>query len=281
MNQLEQFKAKKLEILKELDRVCKEADIKYFLAYGTLLGAVRHNGFIPWDDDIDVFMLYPEYEKLLNNKGLLKDNYFIQSVDTEPQYRKMKISFRDSNTSFFADDRDTLDMNHGIYIDIYILFPYPDNFFRAHKLIIDSYLLRILYAKDVPQNHGGLAKKISRLLLLLYKGDKAKRKIAKIENELIGNKGSKYVSSFYGEDITPISTFRFPKEYFENPKYLQFEDMMAPCPSNSEEICRITYGSTYMELPPVEERNPRHDIRFVDFSEPYTKYEGVYYQKGN
>ena len=280
MDQLELFKGKKLEILKELDRVCVAANIKYFLAYGTLLGAVRHGGFIPWDDDIDVFMTYSEFDKLLYHQDLLKSNYFIQSVHTEPNYKKMKVSFRDSNTSFFASEKDCLDMNHGIYIDIYILYPYPDNFLRAHKLIIDTYILRILYAKNVPANHGNIAKIISRIPLYIYRGSKARKKIEKIENELSGNGGSKYLSSYYGEDITPFSTFKFPKEYFENPKYLQFEDMVAPCPSNPEDICKITYGNTYMQLPPIEERIPRHNLRFVSFSEPYTHYEGIYYNKG-
>jgi len=279
MTSLESFKKKQLEILHELDRVCKLANINYYLAYGTCLGAVRHKGFIPWDDDIDVFLPWPEMEKLLKAKDLFKDNYFLQCRETDPHYINMKYSLRDSSTSYFSDESDSQDINHGMFIDLYILFPYPDSFFTAHKLIIDSYILRLLYMKQEPVNHGRIGQLASKIVLALYKGDKAEKKIKKVEKKLRNNGGQKYLASFFGDDITPFSCFKFPKEFFGEPKYLQFEDYLAPCPSDPEKICELTYGKTYMEFPPEEKRISRHHVLYMSDNEPYTDFDGIYYNK--
>ena len=277
MDQLQMFKEKKLEILKELDRVCKLAGVNYYLAYGTLLGAVRHKGYIPWDDDIDVFLPWEEFEKLLQNKNLFKENYFIQTRTTDPGYTKMKVSLRDSNTAFFANESDNSNINHGILIDLYLLFPYPDNPVKAHALILESYLLRLLYAGKEPVNHGKAAKILSNIILSFYSKERAEKTILRIENRLMHNGGRNYYASYFGDDITPFSCFKFPKHSFDAPIRMQFEDFEASCPSNPNEICRITYGDTYMQFPPEDERVPRHNIKFVDFEKSYKEYKGIYY----
>ena len=279
MTTFEEYKAKQLEILHELDRVCKLAGIQYFLAYGTCLGAVRHKGCIPWDDDIDIFLPCQEMQKLLDNRHLFKEQYFVQTRDTDPGYTNMKVSLRDSSTSYFGDENDDQDINHGMSIDLYNLYPYPDRFLTAHKLIIDSYVLRILYMKTPPRHHGKKGKLVYDLIHGLYAGKRAEKKIRKIEAKLANNGGSKYYASFFGDDITPVSCFKFPRKNFESCKELMFEDYMAPCPADPEQICELTYGKTYMEYPPEEERVPRHQVLFMSCDEPYTDYKGVYYCK--
>lgn len=281
MTNLEQFKTKQLELLHELDRVCNLAGIKYYLAYGTCLGAVRHHGYIPWDDDIDIFLPVKEMDKLMQNRHLFNKQYFIQCRETDPQYQNMKYSLRDSSTAYFSDERDCDDINHGIFIDLYILYPYPDNFFHAHKLIIDSFVLRFLYLKKTPVNHGALGRIGSKVLRVLYKDEKAEKKIRKIENDLKNNGGKKYCASFFGDDITLFSCFKFPFEYFGEPKYLQFEDYIAPCPSNPEAICELIYGKNYMEFPSEEKRISRHHTLYMSCDTSYTKFEGKYYKKDN
>lgn len=279
MTEKEQLKTKQLELLHELDRVCNIAGVKYYLAYGTCLGAVRHHGYIPWDDDIDVFLLESDMNKLLQNKHLFNSQFFLQCRETDPNYCNMKYSLRDSSTSLFSDELDCDDINHGIFIDLYILYPYPDNFFHAHKLIIDSYVLRFLYLKREPVNHGALGRLGSKILLAIYKGEKAERKIRKIEHELKSNGGKKYCASFFGDDITPISCFKLPVEYFQEPKLLEFEDYMAPCPTNPEAVCELLYGKKFMEYPPEDKRDSRHHILFLSSTIPYTEFEGKYYNK--
>ena len=277
MMSVDELKAKQLEILHELDRVCNTAGIQYYLAYGSLLGAVRHKGFIPWDDDIDVVMTYPEMQKLLANRNQFGRKYFLQCRETEAEYNTMKYSIRDSSTSFFSDEQDILNINHGIDIDIYILYPYPDNFFKAHKLIIDSFILRLLYLKRMPANHGIIGRLASKLVSLLYSGSRGTKKIQKVEDYLRNNGGKRYYSVYFGYDITPFSCLKFPQESFEKPVFLQFEDFMAPCPLNPEKIFEISYGKKYMQFPPEEKRISNHHILFMSCDEPYTKFEGKYY----
>lgn len=279
MTSLEEFKAVQLDMLHELDRVCTLAGINYYLAYGTCLGAVRHKGYIPWDDDIDVFFPAKEMEKLMENRHLFNEKYFLQCRYTDPEYQNMKYSLRDSSTSYFSDEEDCDDINHGMFIDLYVLYPYPDNFLHAHKLIIDSFILRFLYLKKAPANHGLLGRVGFKVLQTLYKGKRAERKIRKIENDLKNNGGKKYCASFFGDDITPLSCFKFPIECFGEPKRLQFEDFMAPCPTNPELICELTFGKTYMEYPPEDKRISRHHVLYMSNEKPYTEFKGKYYCK--
>lgn len=277
MTDLEAFKSKQLEILHELDRVCGLADIKYFLAYGTCLGAVRHQGFIPWDDDIDVFLPYSEMDKLMANSHLFQDKYFIQCTKTQPNYTNMKYALMDSSTSCFGDEEDNQDINNGIGIDMYVLYPYPDNWFQAHKLILDSYVLRLLYLKQPPKHHGRMAKVFSKVFFALHTGKRADKTIARIENALRNNGGRKYYASFFGDDITFTKCTIFPQKLFSSVKRLKFEDFMAACVNDPEMLCELTFGSTYMEFPPEEDRVPKHSLLFLSVDQPYTDFKGKYY----
>ena len=279
MTSLEEFKGKQLDLLHELDRVCEIAGIKYYLAYGTCLGAVRHQGYIPWDDDIDVFLPAKEMDKLMENRHLFKEQYFLQCRETDPQYQNMKYALRDSSTSYFSDEQDCDNINHGMFIDLYVLYPYPDNEIHAHKLIIDSFILRFLYLKKAPANHGMIGRIGSKVLLSLYKGEKAEKKIKRIEDDLKNNGGKKYCASFFGDDITPFSCFKFPIECFGESKRLKFEDYFAPCPTYPELICELTFGKNYMEFPPEEKRISRHHVLYMSSEISYKEFEGRYYNK--
>ena len=277
MTDLEVFKAKQLDNLHELDRVCKLAGVHYYLAYGTCLGAVRHKGFIPWDDDIDVFLTYTEMDKLIANSHLFQDKYFIQCTKTEPNYTNMKYTLRDSSTSCFANEQDNKDINHGIGIDMYVLYPYPDNWFRAHKLILDSYILRLLYLKQEPRNHGIIAKIAARVFFSMYSDTRAKKTIARIEKELRENGGKEFYASFFGDDITFFKCIKFPQKLFSSVKRLQFEDFEASCVNDPDKLCELTFGSTYMQFPPEKDRVSRHKILFLSGDRPYTDFKGKYY----
>ena len=111
-----------VEILDEIDRICKKNNIKYFLVGGTLLGAVRHGGFIPWDDDIDLGMLREDYEKFIDiciNSDELDKKYFMHSDETDSDYWLPFIKIRKNNTTFDEKVIKNCDTHKGIYVDIF------------------------------------------------------------------------------------------------------------------------------------------------------------------
>ena len=266
-----------LELLHELDRICRKNHLHYTLSSGTCLGAVRHQGFIPWDDDIDVYMSWKDAEKLAECQNQFRDKYFVQSYKTDPKFPSTHYRLCDSTTSCFMKDTEGLDINHGIFIDIYIYYLYPDSRFMKKKITVDSFILRVLVANTHPKNHGKLVAFLGDMVLKLYKGKKRERKIESILREYKGNSWEKYVATYFGRDIGLGKCIKYPKEWFVHPKILCFEDMEVPCPGNPEEYCRLQYGNTFMKLPPVEKRQPHHEFIYASVSESYKDFKGIYY----
>lgn len=274
---LYQMQQKQLSMLHELDRVCKKNGLKYALSSGTCLGAVRHGGFIPWDDDIDVYMSWSDAEELAKHQNDFESKYFVQSYKTDPKFPSSHYRLCDSSTSCFLQETQNLDVNHGIFIDIYIYYPFPDNKFRAQKIILDSFIYRILVAGSGPKNHGKLANSLGTIVSKLYSGSRRKKKIEAIENEYKYNGGKKYVATYFGRDVSLTKSIVYPVEWFENPCDLKFEDMEVPCPGDPRAYCVKQYGESYMQLPPEEKRKPHHDFIYFSVDEPYTKFNGRYY----
>lgn len=120
---------KLLDLMVEFDLVCKENDIEYFLDSGTLLGAIRHNRFIPWDDDVDIIMMREDFTKLRKAaaRGAFQEPYFFQYPDTDEGYSNIYAKLRNSNTTAIPSGDAHMDINHGIYIDINPVDYIPNN----------------------------------------------------------------------------------------------------------------------------------------------------------
>ena len=120
--QLNELKKSELEIFKSFLTVCEKLNVKYYLVEGTLLGAVRHKGFIPWDDDIDVGMLREDYELFIEKATeFLPENLFLQTYITDTEYSHGFAKIRNSQTTFIESNVRDCKINHGIYIDIFPL----------------------------------------------------------------------------------------------------------------------------------------------------------------
>lgn len=147
---IRQVQLTQLEILIEVDKICREHDIKYFLTNGTLLGAVRHKGFIPWDDDIDIGMCRKDYDIFLKiaNKEL-DEKYFCQSIHSEADYYLPFAKIRKNKTKYIEASTKHLDINKGVYIDVFPIDNVPDNAIARFSHRIESYILfRIVLAKS-------------------------------------------------------------------------------------------------------------------------------------
>lgn len=269
---------KQLQILKELKRVCEKNHLTYFLGFGTLLGAIRHEGFIPWDDDVDVCMNYKDYVALDDAcKRDLGEGYFLQSDKSDPASHMTYKKLRLNATTLIHEDYAHKDMHHGIGIDIYPVFHVADEEKARKKQIRCAILYLLLVVGEPPRNHGKLLKYGSAVMLTLLRGklgEKVKehcyREMTKYENV-----DTKCRAMFYGN----INNCRrvYPAEYFQGTVLKRFEDDEFSVPEKYDEYLTFRYGD-YMKLPPVEEQGVKLDhLLKIDTENSYLTYKGIYY----
>lgn len=260
---LAEIQALSLDIVKEIDLFCRANDIKYSLAYGSMIGAVRHQGFIPWDDDIDILMTRDNYDRFAKTFKSSNCRFFDRG-NTEEYYLNfgrvcdMTRTGSASNMPWIGGD-----VNPGLWIDIFPLEPVSDNVDEFNTLFdiehhLQNYNSRMRYAsaKPVP----GMTLK-NRIRMWLYQSLHSRAKhspsdIVLYMQEAISLKtwAPKNHVAQLGAD-TP-RTDRHPVsdvlEYIDVP----FEDTSLPVFKEYDAILRRQYGD-YMTLPPVEKRKPR------------------------
>ncbi|MDE6577702.1 MAG: LicD family protein [Muribaculaceae bacterium] len=251
-----------LEMMKQIDMLCRKHNITYYLNGGNALGAVRHNGFIPWDDDFDIMMKYEDYSRFINicRSELDPAEWYVQEAwkDWPGCFSKIRLK-----KTYLADigewegiDKD----NRGIYIDIFPIVNSPESKnlrlvqYTAAKLL-NSYSL-------VQKNYKGktLLKKLalgcSRLLKINIINRFCNWCVFRYEKKQTDSYGN-----FFG-----MSRFRnafYRKEVFQLPSYHQYEDIELPLPTLYDEYLRQSFGD-YMKLPPIEQQKPAHSLK-IDF----------------
>lgn len=256
-----------LNILIKLDEVCKKNGLHYYLAFGTCLGALRHKGFIPWDDDIDVLMPYKDTRMLLKLQSEFGDKYFIQSKETDSDYRSIAMRVRDEDTTCIEGDEADLKIHKGIYVDIYPYYECSANKFIRTVDILRSHLFKVLVNNRPPVNHGKVLAIISKCILALFTEKRRKRKIDKLEKRLSSVRGEE-ILDYFGQDITLFTAISYPKQWFAEPKKLEFEGMFFDGATEPEKYMRKRYGD-YTKLPPVEDQVMHHTYITID---PYKSY---------
>lgn len=261
-----------LGILRETKKVCEKHGIRFVLACGTLLGAVRHRGFIPWDDDIDIEMPYDDYlrfQEIAQNE--MGDDYFIQTCETDPLYHFPYLRVQKKNTALINEWEKNSPGHHRISIDV---FPLADlggrGDFRLKKTMIRvSTFLRMDAAvfhdgEDWIRHQGGTA--MFRLVKL------ARRLPERFRRKLSGWILKTFV---FRHKNTPDVTFvwttvtsRIPREVYDEPyEMMWFEDDYYPVPRGYDTYLTIIYED-YMQFPPPEKRKPRHPL-LVNFEKEY------------
>ncbi len=261
-----------LDILKELDRVCRELKLDYELAFGSSLGAKRHKGFIPWDDDIDVYMRIEELEVLQKQRSLFQKPYFLQYTGSDPEYRMMITRLRNSETTLIEKEEVDRDINHGVFIDIYPLFNSPKSGFGAKWLICVSMLYCLMLYSRVPKHRGLIMKVGSIVLLNLIPRNIRKSIIKHCYNIMRNSPKTGYLSSLFGDEID----VRYSEECFFPAQWVLFNGENVPVQADHDQYLRLTFGD-YMTLPPIEQRKFHHDFVYIDFEKSYSAYKGIYY----
>jgi lipopolysaccharide cholinephosphotransferase len=267
---LKEIQGLALSLLFHLDEFCKEYTINYYLAYGTLLGSIRHHGFIPWDDDIDVWMMRKDYNLMIDKfpKWGKERGLFINSAQTvKKKYNRAHAQICISNTKLISNNRKN-DFKEGYFIDIFPLDGTPNNsILRWLRLTHLQILKNIGTLSAYCSNNKEKITIKTRLFLaisrLLKNVDTQK---IMLEYERVASKSS-CSSSEYLQLFTAGNKGRnliIKREYFDSVRQMPFETITASIPSGYDEILRKRYGD-YMKLPPIEARKPHHDfILFID-----------------
>lgn len=264
MNNLKKAQLIMLDILKLVDKICKDNDIKYWLEAGTLLGAVRHKGFIPWDDDLDIGMLRKDYEKFIavfSKYG--NDKYFLLSKNTDKSYNKNFIKIM--SKSYFLIENEKQFWPTGIYIDI---FPFEEfNNDRKHKKIAQIIMLKKNRLLCIEKNNN-LKKFFLNIFRFIRFSVYLFIPIEFIIN-IIQKKEQQGIKKYIGYDLKTGFTYKIKKDYVFPLKKLQFENQKFFVPNNYDEYLKKMYGN-YMQLPPKEERNT-HAIKIIIDKNKYKK----------
>ncbi|WP_051986409.1 LicD family protein [Clostridium amazonitimonense] len=243
-----------LSILKEVHSICQKYGLTYFITDGTLLGAVRHKGFIPWDDDLDIAMPRNDYEifKEIAREELSKE-FFMQTVDTDPNYDlyNIPLKIRHNNSILLETGEEKKNYHNGIYIDIFAIDRVPDT---KLKRKIQKNLSKILLnmKMKISFEDGINPKSIIRCILQLIGKIIPYKLIRKIlYSTLKWSKQSRLPLFYYGVDLTFDNEFK-EEEIFPL-KSMEFEGESFWAPNNPHALLTRTYGD-YMELPPEDKR---------------------------
>lgn len=271
-NELRTVQLKELEILKAVRDICDRHGLRYYIAGGTLLGAVRHKGFIPWDDDVDIEMVRPDYEKFIQYaKEELPDNLALENYKLTPDKSRIPFLKVTSQEVQLVMNYASKPIYTGLFIDIFPIDGMPDKGLRLKLYKMRVLWLRMLrnYADmDGIHMHRTNRPFIERFLIKFGQISH----IGKILNyEKITDKTEKYVSGFKTDKskvyFSPYSAYKFKQvnpvsDYGRGKKYL-FEGEYFNGPEYGERILTKVYGD-YSILPPPEERGLHHGTELVE-----------------
>lgn len=254
---IDEEKRIQLEILDEIDRFCKERNLRYSLAYGTLIGAVRHRGFIPWDDDIDIMMPRPDYDRLLrefNVKGFVL-------MDLAERNDCVETFVKVCKEGTIMVDRNFGREIWGVNVDIFPIDGAPSDGLATHYATLDSIREKLFqicpYYKSVKNGRFSLLLKyLLKRLRYFHPGSfmSLKRKLTQAQKAL-PYQTSETAGVYFAAEKT--RTF-FRKEVYDSIGLLPFEGRNYPAIKQYDRYLTQLYGD-YMQLPPEEERVSHHD----------------------
>ena len=262
---------KQLEMLRTVDKACEQLSLRYYLVCGSALGAVKYKGFIPWDDDLDIGMLRPDYEIFIENaQRLLPDDYFLQNYRTDPAFPQIFSKVRDSSTTFIEKSSAKLPINHGVYIDVFPLDGYPRGRCETVRLEVlkKQYTLNAACAFQLPcRRSAELFFGMERLLGLHRHTQRIMRKYERLiasypvgDSKLLCNHGNWQGKLEYA-----------PREQYGDGVWADFEGLRVRIPAQYDAYLTQKYGNWRADLP-QEQQVGHHYAEVIDLDRPYTVY---------
>ena len=268
--------AVELEMLEKFIAVCEKNDLQYFLDGGTLLGAVRHKGFIPWDDDIDVIMPRKDYDRLWEIAGSeFQAPYFLQTTLSENGFFRTHAQLRNSNTTGFIDIDKNKDVNKGIFMDIFVLDHIPNGVLSKRIFKYEILIKKKILAYQYDRTYEKLSRKGKIFYKLVHAFFKVYpfKKFYSMFNKTLAKYQNKQTALAGDITLKWRSNVQWPYEWYEGYTYLTFEGMPVRVPLFYKEILTRQYGN-YMMMPKnFHSGNGRcHGMVTFDPETPYKEY---------
>lgn len=278
--EVRQLQKKSLEITEYVVNFCKQHNLRVYLYAGSLLGAVREKGFIPWDDDMDLMMPAPDYKKFIEiwDKEADTERYSLCRQTKTYNDHTLSSSIRDNNTTFITDSTVNLDVNQGLAVDFGYFTACPDSWIGQQIQLLCGAGRSLFKAGRIPARQGKLIKLMATVLLGIFRGHNIQYFIWSTLEKVATASNKYYEHAKYVRELSmfPFITWLYPREWFEKAEWVPFEDTMMPIPVGAKAWLSKRYGN-YMERPPEKDRHPEHRVVFMDLDTPYKEYRGIKY----
>ncbi len=273
---LKKLQVSMLDILRKFDGLCEKYGIKYIACGGTLLGAVRHKGFIPWDDDMDIGMLREEYDKFLAiPKSEYEDLFELRTPESGMNYYNLVSKFYQKNTRYISELAKADGQDMGIFIEIFPFEGVSDNEKQRNRQLRKVRRLKLIYTCISTRKIVVLDKGLVYLLKYTVKAlikiwaklfHITPEKLEKKYNDLtISDEKTELVRTFSDQ----ADGFMRKREWFEDLIKIEFEDYHIYIPRDYDDLLHKQYGN-YMQLPPEGERE-NHAVALVQFADGEVK----------
>ena len=257
-----------LEILDVIDEVCRENELHYSLYGGSLLGAVRHQGFIPWDDDLDVCMSRIDYERFLD---LWKDEdhpgYLLQNKRNTPSFTQSFTKIRKDKTAFLQFEWERNRYHTGIFVDVFPIDRCPTSFAKSILFRLKCAKYQLFTREFIPKEAHLVIRTISRILLLTTSKEARKEYRERFEKELIAMSLKKELPTV-GIETLRTAVHILPADLFAEYTFLPFENKEYECFAKWDECLTVQYGD-YMQFPPEKDRVWKHKPICISFEHNY------------
>lgn len=261
---LRRLQLTQLEILKVFDSFCREHGLKYSLYAGSLLGAVRHQGFIPWDDDLDVCMPRADYDRFIELWAAHPvDGYILQNKENTPGFTQSFTKLRKDHTTFLQYDWEREQYHTGIFLDVFPVDRIPDGTWNRRAFKAQCMLYQLLTREFVPPKGNPIVKLGSGMILACVPKALRPGLRNRLLMEITKHNGDPGLECVFIETMTSLAKTYAPTltdDYVELP----FEDGEFRCFADWHDHLTRKFGN-YMQFPPEEERVWKHHPIAIDF----------------